>query len=234
MENIDFIVLNKFVDNREVIRLRKQSKIKIYLGRPVIAVLLVGWLVACNSTVQNSSNLREDLGQSETVTPKNTSDPPPEQAIKIDSTNFRERGLRLLTAPKRPIQTPWGVKEVYDPTQDPEVRAVYQSYMDSGFLDVTSQENILRMVREDGREYYKYLGCSFVRDATCLPYDFSGCEGLEPGAPCSAINLPPVAVLIGSCTMNGKRHEYFGYQKTSDFEDSISQFFNFECLKWKE
>ena len=210
------------------------SKFKTFLGRPIIGCLLIGLLAACSSGVQNSPNLQDGLGQSETVTPKTNSEVASEQLVEVDSTNFRERGLRLLTAPKRQIQTPWGVKEVYDPTQDLEVRAVYRSYMDSGFLDVAAQKNILRMVREDGREYYKYLGCSFVRDATCLPYDFSGCEGLEPGAPCSAINLPPHDVLIGSCTMNGKRHEHFGYQKTSDFEDSISQFFNFECLKWKE
>ena len=194
------------------------SKIETYLGLSIIGFFLIGMLAGCSERPTHSSDTDLSAATAEQNSPQ-------------DNVNTRKVDLSFLSKPKRPIQTPWGTKDVYDPTQDPDVRAAYRNYMESGFAD--EKRKLLFKARKDGREYYKFLGCSLVIDGACDVHEFYGCEGLEPYEPCNAINWPPYGP-FEKCLVNNKTHHILGFKTTSDFEESISMFFTFGCDEWKE
>jgi len=92
---------------------------------------------------------------------------------------------------------------------------------------------LLDKARSNDRENYKYLGCSSVLQGDCHVWDYFGCEGLEPYK-CYVANLPPHAIAVKHCLMNGKDHDSMGFKKIPDFKKSISEYFESECLEWKK
>ena len=164
--------------------------------------------------------------------PKTISEIASEQLVEVDSTNFRERRLRFLTAPKRLIQTPWGKKEVYDPTQDPIVRSAYRNYMDTEFPNHSIGSDVLSIAYKDLLEDYKRLGCSGVISNTCEFYNFTGCEGDQPYGTC--YNLPPESGIVESCLINNELYHIGEFRQVSEFEKSLAKYFVLQCNKWKK
>ena len=198
----------------------RRDKTKPKLVSLAIFCLSVAVMAGCSSDGNSASDPDVSTAQTENVSP-------------VKASNKRQVDLSFLDKPKRAVQTPSGIKLVYDPSQDPDVREAYRAYRDSGFSNALEQEiSILSKARNDSREDFKRLGCSTVRGGDCTVYDYMGCEGMAPYKAC--LNLTPVANQYDQCELNGKKHETRLHKETPDFHDAIASYFEIQCFKWKK
>ena len=198
----------------------RRDKTKPKLVSLAIFCLSVAVMAGCSSDGNSASDPDVSSAQTENVSPTKTS-------------SKRQVDLSFLDKPKRAVQTPSGIKLVYDPSQDPDVREAYRAYRDSGFSNALEQEiSILSKARNDSREDFKRLGCSIVRGGDCTAYHYLGCEGMAPYKGC--LNLPPVAKQYNLCKINGKNHDARLHKEMPDFHDAIASYFESQCSKWKK
>lgn len=163
--------------------------------------------------------------------------------------------------PTKTIETPWGPREIYDPAQDEEFRAIYRKWFDADFKNynpyqLSPKNSIETHSTLSNGSYFSdsmllvqvdYLrsGCALTVQGTCFYNEYifkTDCKaehkfGSLELSKCEAENITYLSVgngVAGGCPFKGERlHTGDSFKKESDYELSLSKFTDFECRIWR-
>ena len=152
--------------------------------------------------------------------------------------------------PTKTIQTPNGSVEIYDPAQDSAFIAAFSIYRKSGYS--FDEEQILnkRYRNNFGRRVildHARAGCKVMTDSICQnhatylfekdcgdAHNFTKLELSKCETDNYRILLPPGAVGIENCELNGQIHRSQAHKDAPDLASSIKLYTETECKVWNK
>ena len=189
------------------------------------------------------------------------------ESIELEQT-VKSKTLTNYNNPERKytryIETPWGLKSIYDPAKDPKVIEEFRQYRNEYpqvFEGFQSGQN--RKLSGNRRSFYTQftrngfrrivdldlarIGCMAVIDNSCTggstnffakncgtEHNFGNAELSQCEKDNYNIVLPRGGVLVTKCEMNSKQYDAYLYKTEPDLTKALEHFTEIQCYNWDE
>ncbi len=156
--------------------------------------------------------------------------------------------ITTVGKPTKTIETPWGPREIYDPSRDEKIISVYQGWYDGEFSFKSSSPRTKALLQKSSNIHtadYLRLGCMKVKWNVCGLNDYvfqTDCKNLhafgdENYSSCEVgqyVRLRAVRYDQFSCPVSDSPVENMhGYKYEPTFDASLARYFDRECLIWR-